>query len=612
MRKTVAALIMVLMAVGTRAEDIAIVHNDSTLVTLKSNTQATITSLVTTTLLSEKASELLNWVYTCGPGEKLTDFRMTITNAQGKVIRDLKRGDLKQTDMSRELADDTHTYLCNPSVPTYPVDIRVQYTIQVSGGVAWLPRFVPQTVAQVPVEHASYTLLTPNGTPVKYRCYNTQAAVTEGNNSLRVVMNNLPAIVDEPWMPDLNTRIPYVLFSPQQIDYFGHLGDMSSWTNYAQWERQLLTGRDEMPEELKAKVHALTDTCTTDRSRVRMLYNYLEKTTRYVSIQLGVGGFQPMKVADVYRYGFGDCKALSHYMKALLAEVGIASNYININMHRKQLDMDFVTPILFNHVILQVPLQDETLWLECTSPSLPLGYVHKDITGNDAVAITSDGAEVLKLPVYAPEESIQESVVDVALQADGSAHLTIDQQSTQLQWEFLRGIEKLEAKKQQQFVQEMLEASNVSVESVTFTNHKDTEQALMDMKAQVSIPKYAHKMGSNLVIGLNPLHANFTQAPKNTNRQNPIALKYGYIDRETIRVALPEGYTVEALPEDVTAETPYGRFTAHAEMQGSLLVVRHELQRNPIEQPASEYAAFQSFMRTIHRAYRQQVILKAS
>lgn len=119
-------------------------------------------------------------------------------------------------------------------------------------------------------------------------------------------------------------------------------------------------------------------------------------------------------------------------------------------------------------------------------------------------------------------------------------------------------------------------------------------------------------MGNLPAIEDEPLHANFTQAPKNTNRQNPIALKYGYIDRETIRVALPEGYTMEALPEDVTVETPYGRFTAHAEMQGSLLVVHHGLQRNPVEQPASEYADFQSFMRTTYRAYRKQVILKSS
>lgn len=41
-----------------------------------------------------------------------------------------------------------------------------------------------------------------------------------------------------------------------------------------------------------------------------------------------------------------------------------------------------------NHAILQVPLPEDTLWLECTNPQLPFGYVHSGIAGHDALLIT--------------------------------------------------------------------------------------------------------------------------------------------------------------------------------------------------------------------------------
>ena len=41
------------------------------------------------------------------------------------------------------------------------------------------------------------------------------------------------------------------------------------------------------------------------------------------------------------------------------------------------------------HVILEVPLLGDTLWLECSPP--PAGYVHEDIAGHNAVEIGPKG-----------------------------------------------------------------------------------------------------------------------------------------------------------------------------------------------------------------------------
>jgi hypothetical protein len=61
--------------------------------------------------------------------------------------------------------------------------------------------------------------------------------------------------------------------------------------------------------------------------KVRTLYNYMQQRTRYVSIQVGIGGWQPFLASVVDEKGYGDCKALAHYMKSILDAVGIRSVY---------------------------------------------------------------------------------------------------------------------------------------------------------------------------------------------------------------------------------------------------------------------------------------------
>ena len=76
---------------------------------------------------------------------------------------------------------------------------------------------------------------------------------------------------------------------------------MSTWQKYGEWQYKLLDGRDELTEPFRNKLHGLTAHCSTDREKVKAIYDYLAKTTRYVSIQLGIGGLQlsqhPMSAA---------------------------------------------------------------------------------------------------------------------------------------------------------------------------------------------------------------------------------------------------------------------------------------------------------------------------
>lgn len=140
---------------------------------------------------------------------------------------------------------------------------------------------------------------------------------------LSLEVNDLPMLKQEPYTRPLRERLPMAWFAPTDFYYYGTKGSLRNWTDYGKWEYSLIKGRDILSDAERQELHQLTDGLKTDREKVEAIYKRLEKTTRYVAILLGIGGQQPAPAADVSKSGFGDCKGLSNYMRAMLKEVGI-------------------------------------------------------------------------------------------------------------------------------------------------------------------------------------------------------------------------------------------------------------------------------------------------
>ena len=566
-------------------------------------------------LMHERASDMAQFAIGCSKWQKLTDFNGQVTDATGKVIRKFKKGDLKRSDLSSGFADDIYTLMLDYTPPSYPITIEFNWVTEANNGNFGFPTFAPVEAYNTQVDHASYVLTVPAQMACRYLCRNTadqviQSTLSDGRIRYEAHMDNLPAIDSEPYSPSARETLPHILWAPGKFELHGVSGDMTTWQGFGAWIHSLLKGQQELSPEFKAQLHAMTDTCSTDRSKVEVIYNYLAQTTRYVSIQLGIGGWQPFPASEVCRTGFGDCKGLSNYLCAMMHEVGIPANYVIIRNDQRPLVTEFPSN-QFNHAIAQVPLPGDTLWLECTASAfVPLGYVHEGIAGNDALLIDDNGGHLVKLPSYTPEQNVSYNKAHVTLQNDGSAKVDVDMRYECRQYEDML---PLMSRTEQQRRDAMLSGINLSAVTLgdfTFTEHKQSYTTPhIDVSMQLETRKLANITGSRMFVPVGIFHK-ITVPRALQQRVQPVSIGYGYVDIDTLVVTIPEGYEVETLPQSSSEVTPLGELSQTFEAtDNTVTVVTRHLMRNG-RYPATDYATLRNLKTAVKRAYDQRIVLR--
>ena len=566
-------------------------------------------------ILNEKGKEDASFICMCDRFSSLKKFSGEVRDASGNVIRKIKKSELKVTEYSDGLVSDDYYYFFEYTPSRYPVTITYEWEIKNSDGLIGYPGFFPQKNYNQAVAQASYRIITPADNPCRYRTIHMQAEVNQqqmanGNWLTEVKVQSLPAIKKEPYSPSLSELLPRIYFTPRNFSFEGTKGSMDSWQTYGAWQYQLLNGRDQLPPALKEELQKRTANCNTAHEKIAAVYQYLASSTRYVSIQLGIGGLQPIAAADVHRTGFGDCKGLSNYMRAMLTELGIPSVYTVISTTNKRLLSDFASANQNNHVILQVPLPNDTLWLECTNPTLPLGYVHHSIAGHDALLVGPNGGTLCQLPTYADSLNTQVNNARVSLQPDGSAEVEVKQTSRLFQYEDMASIIVQEPARQKDWLRSDINLIQAKVDAVRFNESKQKEPQL-DISYTIESGQYGNKTGKRLFIPANIFHKDFYSPNEQGERTQVIQINYGYLDIDSISIRLPEEYEIESLPKTAVLESKFGKFHSTITLgEGRNVFIVHRLQVYQGNYPKEEYPDFLNFRKNVATQYGAKIILK--
>lgn len=186
----------------------------------------------------------------------------------------------------------------------------------------------------------------------------------------------------------------------------------------------------------------------------------------------------------------------------MLKEIGIPSTYTVISTTNERLLPDFSSANQMNHVILQVPLPKDTLWLECTDPSLPFGYIHQSIAGHDALLIEPAGGSIHRLPTYPDSLNTQHIIATITLSPTAETQIEVNEISRLFQYENEAGIVYLEPNKQKDHIRSTLNLSQADILRLQIKECKEANPSIT-FSYTASSQQYGYKTGNRLFIPTN-------------------------------------------------------------------------------------------------------------
>lgn len=528
----------------------AVYHLEEQVIEIESASKMKIKTHMVVTVLTKAAlrhSVQQIWVEKL---RKLNDVKIKVYNELGLEIDKYNKKDFKLEGAydGITLASDDKIYKLDFPVPGIPCTIEVEYELECNGYIDIPSWFFGSTTESFKKSR----FVVKSAIPLKYKAYNFKgepATSTEGDkNVYSWELVNKPVPTKEAQSYGAKVSLPWVDVSPLNFSYDGYAGSLENWKEFGKWSYPFYEEKNGFTPERIAFFQSLVKDATSEREKIAILYRYMQKELRYVSIQFGIGGFKPFPISFAEQKKYGDCKGLTHYMKYLLQAVGINAlpALINAGSNEYPADPDFASN-LFNHVILCVPLKNDSMWLECTSKQNAPGELGAFTENRYALLLTENGGVLTKTPASISTYNQWRSETTAELFDDGSALLTTRLFITGEFWNYIHAY--LNVQKKEEMKSGLVEVFGFKApDDVLMNIQPDSANGhVVEIKLGYN-HLYDFKAGSKFFYPLRPYKLNDETIKPADKRSYDYLFQYPYIKTDKIVYKLPAGFSYETLP----------------------------------------------------------------
>lgn len=593
----------------------SIIVNQDIAIVIKSQKSYTIKKYKKIKVLNKLGIKNIDALEYYDKSSNINSIKATLYDKNGLRIKKFDKKDF--TDVS--VADgfsvftDNRVLYLNFTPTEFPFTIEYESEVE-NDNTAFIPFWMPIDDFYESVVQSNFSITYPTEMGFKFQennviGYSITTSKTEGTCNYKA--KDLVAIKSEEYSPSFAQIVPKVVFGFDKFNLEGVDGLATSWKDFGLWmNTNLLYKTDDISEATKQKMVELVGTTSDPIEKAKIIYNYVQNKVRYVSIQLGIGGWKPMNASDVDRLGYGDCKALSNYTKALLNAVNVPSFYTIIygDSTKRDIINDFVS-MQGNHAILTIPNQGKLYSLECTSQSAPFGFNGDFTDDRMALIIKPDGGQIIKTSNYNEKNSTQIQTGSYAVDQEGNLKAQLKVYSNGVQYSdkyFLETAKPLSVA--DHYKSNLSEINNLKLEKTSFVNDKTNFQFTENL--EISATNYASFSGSLIMFPVNAFNRYSSVPQRYRNRTNPFEIQRGFYDEDEIIINLPTGYTVDGTPESSNITNKFGEYKTNIESisefkmkyKRTLLIKKGNFEKN-------EYEEFRKFLEQVVKLDNSKILL---
>ncbi len=583
------------------------------LITSQENMKITTKRVVS--VYNEKGMESIDATESYDKRTKVIFIEATVFDAEGKEIKKIKRKDFRDQCVidGSTLFSDNRILFLNYTPTQYPFTIVYTSEIETSN-TAFIPRWYPLSDYNVSLEKSllNVNCLVDLGfkkKEINFLNFKLQKLV-DTPNQLNYELTGVVAQKPEDYSVS-KLIFPNLMMGLEKFHLEGVNGYAKDWKEFGKWySDEILAGTTNLPEETKAKIKALIGDEKDIIKKAKIVYQYVQSKSRYVSIQVGIGGWKPMLASDVDRVGYGDCKALTNYTKALLDVVGVPSynTLLYGDPTKTNIESDFVA-MQGNHMILCIPQNGTNIFLECTSQDSPFGYQGTFTDDRDVLVVTSDGGEIVRTKIYEDKDNTQISHGSYAISPTGDFSGKISILSSGIQYNKKSQIPHILPNQKENYYKEYWDnINNLKIEKMDFVNDKEKIQLTEELA--LSAVNYGAITNGKMVFEINAYNHSSGNIKRIRNRKTSFEIQRGYTDKDEIAIELPLHFAIEFLPTNFELNTKFGEYkTEIIKKSNSSLVYKRTMFLKKGLYSNKEYDDFRLFMEQVAKNDNAKILL---
>ena len=428
--------------------------------------------------------------------------------------------------------------------------------------------------------------------------------IKKGNKRIYIwEKKDVPGLVPEPQMPSLIEVVPFLSIS-----------SVKDWREISSWFLDLAKTQMVADSSIKEEVSRLIKGKKTEIEKVRAIYNYCSANIRYVGLEMGINAYQPHKATEVFHLKYGDCKDKATLLVTMLQVAGIKSYLVLINTDH-QINTSLPSPGQFNHCIAAVPLENNYIFLDTTAEVCSFGDLPPGDQNRDVLIIKEGMTELVKTPIYAPEDNLCQRDIEIDLKKDGSINSEVKIKTSgffdfiyRASFRYLRPVER--RKRLAEDLNRVCPGANLQEFKISSLTNLDQP---IEESYRFFAKNYAIKVGNKFLIKpaiIEAMRSTALVAAK--ERIYPILFQRKWERIDNVSINLPAGWKVETLPGNLSLRYPFGEFDVIYKNLGNKITYHRRFCISQAEIPVVDYLEFKKFYQRIAYQDRKEIILTTS
>ncbi len=565
------------------------------------------------TILKESGKDKAMFRASYDKFSSVSNISATVYDGEGNKVKTIPQSEIGDfaSVSGYSLYEDDRVKIIDPKYSVYPYTVEYSF-IRKCNSAYYLRGWSALQGYNTSVQSFSYRFLSPEDFKYHFKEYNItqpeEKEVVEGKILRSWHFNNYKAIQEEVLSSFSEEYVPEVIIVPEQFVMDGYAGNLSSWNDFGLYINKLNEGKNDIPKETVEKVKGMFIEGMSDYDKIGVAYKYSQDKNRYVSIQEGIGGNQPFSAATVDRLSYGDCKALSNYVVSLLKELGYDAHYTLVYSGEGQnTDKEFVNDY-FNHIIACVPLENDTVWLECTSSHYPCGYMGGSTDDRNVLLVKDGGGEIVRTPSYSVKDDnvYTKAIVNINIEEASKISSHIVYKGVHFSEEL--GLTLMDETDRRKSIIKSINIPNFELDDYKVTPFKERKPRI-EKDLDILIPVFGSMMGDRLIFQLNLMNQLTNTPPYSRNRVSPVLISRPYSENDSIAYNIPEGFKMEALPKEVHMVSEFGEYHSSAKLIDQSIIYEREFIINKGHYPKEKYNDFVEFVESVAKNDEAKAVL---